>query len=74
MKLAMGTAIVVLGMLAVAAGVAPAADEGAPAAALELEQATIDLGDVVAGSEAVAVFRFHNRSDAAVHIIRAKPS
>ena len=53
---------------------ASAADEGAPAAVLQVEQATIDLGDVVAGSEAVAVFRFHNSSDAAVHIIRAKPS
>jgi hypothetical protein len=74
MKLATGTAAVVLRVLAVAAGMASAADEGAPAAVLQVEQATIDLGDVTAGSEAVAVFRFHNAGDADVHIIRAKPS
>jgi hypothetical protein len=41
---------------------------------LRVEQQTIDLGEVIAGSEAVAVFRFQNTGSAEVHIIRAKPS
>jgi hypothetical protein len=51
-----------------------AADEAVPAPAFRVEQASIDLGEVVAGSEAVAVFRFHNDGSSDVHIVRAKPS
>ena len=75
MKLAVriaAAAIVVIGVFAATAPVA--ADEAAPALAFRVEQETVDLGDIVAGSEAVAVFRFHNTGDADVHIVRAKPS
>lgn len=63
------------GAVVVLAAARPAAaDESVPAPAFRVEQETIDLGDVVAGSEAVAVFRFHNKGDSDVHIVRAKPS
>jgi len=68
------TAAAVVGALVVIAAVAVAADEAAPTPVFRVEQETIDLGDVTAGSELVAVFRFHNAGDADVHIIRAKPS
>jgi hypothetical protein len=74
MKLFTTTAAAVAGALMAIAAVAVAADEAAPTPVLRVEQETIDLGDVTAGSEAVAVFRFHNAGDADVHIIRAKPS
>jgi hypothetical protein len=72
MKLVPTTAAAVA--LVVIAAAAVAADEAAPAPVFRVEQETIDVGDVTAGSEAVAVFRFHNPGDADVHIIRAKPS
>jgi hypothetical protein len=69
------TAAALFGAVAALAAAAPAvADEAVPAPAFRVEQETIDLGDVVAGSEALAVFRFHNAGDADVHIVRAKPS
>jgi hypothetical protein len=74
MKVVTRIAAAVLGGLAVAAAVPAVADDAAPAPVLRVEQETIDLGDITAGSEAVAVFRFHNAGDADVHIIRAKPS
>jgi len=74
MKVVTRIAAAVLGGLAVAAAVPAVADDAAPAPVLRVEQETIDLGDITAGSEAVAVFRFHNVGDADVHIIRAKPS
>jgi len=74
MKLFTTTAAAVVGALVAIAAVAVAGDEAAPTPVFRVEQETIDLGDVTAGSEAVAVFRFHNAGDADVHIIRAKPS
>lgn len=55
------TAVAVPGVLAIAAA-APAVDDHAagPTPTIRVEQKTIDLGDVIAGSEAVAVFRFQN--------------
>ena len=75
MKLAGKIACAAIGVIGVLAATAPlAADEVAPPPAFRVEKDTIDLGDVVAGSEAVAVFRFHNTGDSDVHIVRAKPS
>jgi len=74
MKSVSGTAAAVLGVLAIAAAGRAVADEAVPAPTFQVEQAAIDLGDVIAGSEAVAVFRFHNAAGADVHIVRAKPS
>ncbi|HOC43724.1 MAG TPA: hypothetical protein PKJ99_11980 [Thermoanaerobaculales bacterium] len=74
MKLVMGTAAAVLGVIVIAAAGAAVAEDAAPAPAFQVEQAAIDLGDVTSGSEAVAVFRFHNNGGADVRIVRAKPS
>jgi hypothetical protein len=74
MKLNMRTAAAVVGALTVVAAMAAADDQAAPGPVFRVEQETIDLGEITAGSEAVAVFRFHNAGDADVHIIRAKPS
>jgi hypothetical protein len=75
MRLTERTAAALFGAVVALAVVAPAAaDEAVPAPAFRVEQETVDLGDVVAGGEAVAVFRFHNTGDADVHIVRAKPS
>jgi hypothetical protein len=43
-------------------------------AGLRVEQSTLDLGTVQAGTDAVGVFVFHNDGDGPVKIIRAKPS
>jgi hypothetical protein len=75
MKLAVKIASAAIGVIGVLAATAPvAADEVALPPAFRVEQDTIDLGDVVAGSEVVAVFRFHNTGASDVHIVRAKPS
>lgn len=41
---------------------------------LRVEQDNLDLGSVVSGTTAVAVFTFHNQSQRDIKIIRAKPS
>jgi hypothetical protein len=41
---------------------------------LAVENPRLDLGDVKAGTDAVATFVFRNTGNAAVRIIRAKPS
>ena len=41
---------------------------------LTVEQPRIDLGEIKAGSDAVATFVFHNSGPNDVKIIRAKPS
>jgi hypothetical protein len=45
------------------------ADEG-----LRVENPRLDLGEVKAGTTAVATFVFHNDGEKDVNIIRAKPS
>jgi copper(I)-binding protein len=42
--------------------------------ALRADQARVDLGEVKAGTEAVATFVLHNDGDRDVRILRAKPS
>ena len=42
--------------------------------ALTVEEPRIDLGDIRAGSDAVATFVFHNSGPADVKILKAKPS
>jgi hypothetical protein len=46
----------------------------AGAAAFGVEESRIDLGDIKAGTEAVATFTFYNRGEKEVRIIKAKPS
>jgi hypothetical protein len=41
---------------------------------LQVEQSTIDLGEIGAGTEAVAEFVIHNTGDRDARILRAKPS
>jgi hypothetical protein len=61
-------------MMTVAVAAATGEESVAPAPSLTVEQQTIDLGDVTAGQDAVAVFRFHNSGATDVRIVRAKPS
>lgn len=58
---------------AVLAVTAAAADENA-APTFRVENTELDLGTIVAGSEATATFVFHNDGPDDVRIIRAKPS
>jgi hypothetical protein len=53
-------------------GFLPAAASGD--AGLRTETPQIDLGEVMAGTVAVATFVFHNDGDHDVKILRAKPS
>jgi hypothetical protein len=39
-----------------------------------VEEASLDLGTVAAGTDAVAVFTFHNDTGKEVRILKAKPS
>lgn len=64
-----------LAALLIVVGVASADTEEKPEApAFRVEKADIVLGTVVAGTDAVATFVFHNDTDKDVKIIKAKPS
>lgn len=54
--------------------VAAAQQAPVPATGLTVEQHTVDLGEVKAGTVAEGVFRFHNPTDRDVKILSAKPS
>ena len=45
-----------------------------PQPSFRVEEADLDLGTIVAGTIATAIFVFHNDGPEDVHIIRAKPS
>jgi hypothetical protein len=60
-------------MLMVLVGAAVAGAQTAPVT-FSVEEAQIDLGEVKAGTEAVATFTFVNQGTEDVRIIRAKPS
>jgi hypothetical protein len=45
-----------------------------PETSFRVEEAELDLGEIVAGTVATATFVFHNDGPEDVHIIRAKPS
>jgi hypothetical protein len=67
---------VALVMMVLAAAVA-AADQSAvqsAGSAFRVENPRIDLGEIKAGTEAVATFVFHNDGPEDVKIIKAKPS
>ena len=68
-----GSSVVVMMVLCLLFTGGSSSDE-TPAAAFRVEEARLDLGTVKSGSEAVAVFTFHNTGDKDVRIIRAKPS
>lgn len=61
-------------VMVLAAGAAAGEDAATPTPTFAVEQQAIDLGEITAGEDAVAVFRFHNSGDTDVRIIRAKPS
>jgi hypothetical protein len=67
--------VVTIALLAVAS-VCIAGDAAVPASgpALTVEQPRIDLGEIKAGTDAVATFIFHNAGPIDVRITRAKPS
>ncbi len=50
------------------------AEPEAKAKGFWVENASIDLGKIAAGQDAVATFIFHNDTDKEVKIIKAKPS
>ena len=52
----------------------PVAAAEDPEPSFRVEEANLNLGTVVAGTEATATFVFHNDGPDDVHIIRAKPS
>lgn len=58
----------------VVAAAAAASSEVPGSGAFRVENAEVDLGRVIAGSEASAVFVFHNDGDRDVRILRAAPS
>jgi hypothetical protein len=66
---------VIITVVAVAL-LAMAMDAGAQLAgpALTVEESRIDLGDIQAGTDAVATFVFHNAGPVDVRILNAKPS
>ena len=70
------SALTVLLLTSLALVGAAFADEGAgdDTPRLTVEKAEVDLGDVKAGQDAVAVFVLHNHGREPVKIIRAKPS
>ena len=63
-------------MLVAMATVCVANDATPPAAVpvLTVEQPRIDLGEIKAGTDAVATFIFHNTGPTDIRITRAKPS
>ena len=75
MREACRMASVLLGAVVGLAGVVLAADEKPVVTpTFTVEQPTIDVGKIRAGESATAVFRFVNKGDADVRILRAKPS
>lgn len=52
----------------------PAGEDPAAKKGFRVEEASLDLGVVTAGQDAVATYVFHNDTDADVRILRAKPS
>jgi len=69
----MRTAVITAFCLSLVA-VGAAQEAATPPAGLTVEEHTIDLGEVKAGTVAEAVFQFHNPTDREVKILSAKPS
>jgi hypothetical protein len=53
---------------------AQAQEQVEPKPSFRVEAESVDVGDVRAGTDAVATFVFHNDGDKDVKIIKAKPS
>jgi len=64
--------LVLLSVIVVAIGHQVEAQSSGPA--LTVENPKIDIGEIKAGSDAVATFVFHNNGPNDVQIIKAKPS
>jgi len=48
-------------------------DPNAPGPRIVFDAINLNLGNVVHGEEAVAVFTYHNKGDVPLHILSAKP-
>ena len=72
MKRSVATIILTIALLAVVA--APWADAQTGPVTFAVEESRIDLGEIKAGTEAVATFTFRNTGAEDVRIIKAKPS
>ncbi len=71
----MKRAVLILMVLTAAmAGAVGRVEATSAAPTFTVENPRIDLGDIKAGSEAVATFVFHNNGPEDVTIIKAKPS
>ena len=67
-------AMIIMTVLSVVFAVAAGAEAQSAEPTLTVEEARIDLGEIKAGTDAVATYVFHNSGPADVKIIRAKPS
>ena len=67
-------AMIITSVLAVVFAVAIGAGAQSAEPVLTVEQSRIDLGEIKAGTDAVATYVFHNSGPADVKIIKAKPS
>ena len=73
------TATMVAGQCVLSAALAVAADQPAPAAPagaspqITFDAKDVNLGDIVHGQDAVAVFTYRNTDNAPLHILSAKP-
>ena len=69
-----GAGVVVAALMCAAFATVNADDAPTATQAFRVDAPQLDVGDVRAGSEAVAIFKFHNDGEKDVRIIRAKPS
>jgi hypothetical protein len=53
--------------------VVPAAPPTGPSPHIKFDSTNVNLGDVVHGEDAVAIFTYHNTGDLPLHILSAKP-
>jgi hypothetical protein len=73
------TATMLAGHCVLSAALAFAADQPAPEAPagasphITFDAKDVNLGDIVHGQDAVAVFTYHNTGNAPLHILSAKP-
>ena len=73
------TAMMVAGQCVLSAALAVAADQPAPATPagasphITFDAKDVNLGDIVHGQDAVAVFTYRNTGTAPLHILSAKP-
>lgn len=67
-------AMIITAVLAVVFAVVTCAGAQSAEPALTVEESRIDLGEIKAGTDAIATYVFHNSGATDVRIIKAKPS